>query len=378
MSNSLSISPFKDHIDAFQSDLNKKAGRTISEVQELVKGKELHKLSSNENALGPSPKAIAAIQVALPRLHEYGFRVDDPLREALAEAFDHEIPAEQFVTANAGLEIIDMAARAFLGPGTESICSNPTFHVYEIFSKVNGATVVDVPLLEDSFELNVQGILDAINERTRLIFIANPNNPTGTMIPKSTMDEFMAQVPNHVIVIHDEVYWHFADMAEFPFAKDYIKAGKNVIGLHSFSKAYGLAGMRVGYGFSTPRIASYLQKLRRPFFINTLSMEGALAALGDSEHLQNTQELIATEKAWLYEELTRLGIHYWNSHTNFILFRSPFDTDTLIAQMLELGVMVRSGANNGAPGCIRLTIGLHRSNAVFIDSLEKLLMQQNR
>lgn len=378
MSNSLSISPFKDHIDAFQSDLNKKAGRTISEVQDLVQGKELHKLSSNENALGPSPKAVAAIQAALPRLHEYGFRVDDPLREALAAAFDQEIPAEQFVTANAGLEIIDMAARAFLGPGTESICSNPTFHVYEIFTKVNGATVVDVPLLEDTFELNVQGILDAINERTRLIFIANPNNPTGTMIPKSTMDEFMAKVPDHVIVIHDEVYWHFADMAEFPFAKDYIKAGKNVIGLHSFSKAYGLAGMRVGYGFSTPRIASYLQKLRRPFFINTLSMEGALAALGDSEHLQNTQELIATEKAWLYGELTRLGIHYWNSHTNFILFRSPFDTDTLIADMLELGVMVRSGANNGAPGCIRLTIGLHRSNAVFIDSLEKLLMQQNR
>lgn len=378
MSNSLSISPFKDHIDAFQSDLNKKAGRTISEVQDLVQGKELHKLSSNENALGPSPKAVAAIQAALPRLHEYGFRVDDPLREALAAAFDQEIPAEQFVTANAGLEIIDMAARAFLGPGTESICSNPTFHVYEIFTKVNGATVVDVPLLEDTFELNVQGILDAINERTRLIFIANPNNPTGTMIPKSTMDEFMAKVPDHVIVIHDEVYWHFADMAEFPFAKDYIKAGKNVIGLHSFSKAYGLAGMRVGYGFSTPRIASYLQKLRRPFFINTLSMEGALAALGDSEHLQNTQELIATEKAWLYGELTRLGIHYWNSHTNFILFRSPFDTDTLIADMLELGVMVRSGANNGAPGCIRLTIGLHRSNAIFIDSLEKLLMQQNR
>ncbi len=378
MSNSLSISPFKDHIDAFQSDLNKKAGRTISEVQELVQGKELHKLSSNENALGPSPKAIAAIQAALPRLHEYGFRVDDPLREALAAAFDQEIPAEQFVTANAGLEIIDMAARAFLGPGTESICSNPTFHVYEIFSKVNGATVVDVPLLEDTFELNVQGILDAINERTRLIFVANPNNPTGTMIPKSTMDEFMAQVPDHVIVIHDEVYWHFADMAEFPFAKDYIKAGKNVIGLHSFSKAYGLAGMRVGYGFSTPRIAAYLQKLRRPFFINTLSMEGALAALGDSEHLQNTQELIATEKAWLYGELSRLDIHYWDSYTNFILFRSPFDADTLIAQMLEMGVMVRSGENNGAPGCIRLTIGLHRSNAVFIDSLEKLLLQQNR
>ena len=365
------ISPFKSHIEDFHTDLSGKAGRTTQEIKSLIGDKPLHKLSSNENALGPSPKALAAIQQALPHLHEYGYRIDTPLREALAAHFDHEIGVDQFITGNSGLEIIDMVARAFLEPGTESILSNPTFHVYEMFTEINGAQVVDVPLREGSFDLDVAGILDAVNPRTRLIFIANPNNPTGVMIPKSTLDEIVYNVPEHVIIIHDEVYWHFADLAAFPFAKDYIREGKQVIGLHSFSKAYGLAGLRVGYGFSTPRIAAYLQKLRRPFFINTLSMEGALAALGDEEHLRRTQALIAAEKQWLYGQFDRLGIAYWPSHTNFILFRAPGETAALVEQLLQQGILVRSGDNNGAAGCIRLTIGTHEANQAFVDALTR-------
>ncbi|MEL6671011.1 MAG: histidinol-phosphate transaminase [Bacteroidota bacterium] len=369
----MSISPFKAHIDAFQADLNSKAGRTKSEVEALVGNQTLHKLSSNENALGPSPKALEAIQNMLPRLHEYGHRVDTPFREALSRLWEGNMHPDQFITANSGLEIIDLAARAFLEPGTTAIFSNPTFHVYEIFTQVNGAETVNVPLLNPDYSLDVDGILRSVDDRTRLIFMTNPNNPTGTMIPKEAVDAVVNGVPDHVVIVHDEVYWHFAETENFPFARDYVLAGKNVIGLHSFSKAYGLAGMRVGYGFSTPRIATYLQKLRRPFFINTLSMEGALAALEDVEHLEKSVALVKEEKAWLYAELSRLGMHFWPSHTNFILFKSPLPTRDFVARMLEKGVMVREGDNNGAPGCIRLTIGTRPSNEAFIEALEVLL-----
>lgn len=367
------ISPFKAHIEEFQADLNQKAGRTTAEVQDLVQGKKLYKLSSNENVLGPSPKAVAAIQKTLGSLHEYAYRTDDPFREALSEYFEGELTPDQFVTANSGLEIIDMLARGFLEPGLECIFSNPTFHVYEIFSQLNGATVVNVPLLEGNFELDVDGILDAINDNTRLIFVTNPNNPTGTMIPVEKMDRLVNNLPRHVILLHDEVYWHFADHTNFPFAKKYVLAGKNVVGLHSFSKAYGLAGMRAGYAFSTRRIASYLQKLRRPFFINAMSMDGAIAALGDVEHVAATQALMKAEKPFLYAAFEELNIRYWESHTNFILFKSPIGVDELVDKMLAEGVMIRSGANNGAPGHIRVTVGTHEGNVAFVEGMRKVL-----
>lgn len=373
MENQIIVSPFKAHIDAFKSDLNQNAGRTTAEVRDLVKTDYLHKLSSNENALGPSPKAMAAIQKAIPNLHEYSYRTDERFRNVLAEEFNQEIKANQFITGNAGLELIDMIARGFLDEGKECIFSNPTFHVYEIFTKINGAKAVNVPLLEGSFELDIDGILDAVTEDTRLVIITNPNNPTGTMIPKSELDRLVYGLPEHVVLVHDEVYWHYADLSDFPFAQNYIQEGRNVIGLRSFSKAYGLAGLRVGYAFSTPKIAEYLNKLRRPFFINALSVEGAIAALGDKEHIKNTQALIATEKPFYYETFERLKIRYWKTHTNFILFDCPFDSvDEFIAQMLERGVMVRSGANNGAPGFIRVTIGVHEANIAFVKALEEV------
>jgi histidinol-phosphate aminotransferase len=367
------ISPFKAHIDNFQADLNKKAGRTTAEVQDLVKGKKLYKLSSNENVLGPSPKALEAIRNVLENLHEYAYRTDDPFREALSAHFDGEIAPDQFITANSGLEIIDMLARGFLEPGLECIYSNPTFHVYEIFAQLNGASLVDIPLLEGNFELDVDGILNAITDKTRLVFVTNPNNPTGTMIPKAKLDRLIDNLPAHVILVHDEVYWHFADQSDFPFAKDYVLQGKNVVGLHSFSKAYGLAGMRAGYAFSTPRIATYLQKLRRPFFINAMSTEGAIAALGDVEHVAATQALMKAEKPFLYAAFEELNIKYWESHTNFILFKSPIPVDDLVAKMLAEGVMIRSGANNGAPGHIRVTVGTHEGNVAFVEGLKKIL-----
>ncbi|MEO0473774.1 MAG: aminotransferase class I/II-fold pyridoxal phosphate-dependent enzyme, partial [Bacteroidota bacterium] len=187
------------------------------------------------------------------------------------------------------------------------------------------------------------------------------------------IDELMERLPDHVIMVHDEVYYHFVEEEDFPYAIDDVVKGRNVIGLHSLSKAYGLAGMRLGYAFTTPELASYLHKLRRPFLINNLSMEGAIAALQDEAHIARTRELVAKEKQAFYATFTKLGIHYWPSHTNFILFRSPIPTQQLIDACLQHGVMIRSGETNGAMGCIRVSIGMPASNRAFFDALHTIL-----
>lgn len=364
---------FKTHVDEYKSDLNSKAGRTRKELEAIIGDKPFFKMSSNENALGPSPKAVAAVKAAADKLHEYGYRTDLAFREKLSKQFDNQYTPDQFFTANSGLEIIDLVARAFLSPGTEAIFSNPTFHVYEIFTEINGADIVNVPLTEGTFELDVDGILNAITDKTRLVFITNPNNPTGTMIPRSKVDSIVYNVPDHVIVVHDEAYLHFNESVEFPNVNIYVNDQRNVIGLHSFSKAYGLAGLRVGYAFTTKRIAQYMQKLKRPFYINTLSMEGALAALDDTEHIEATKKMVREGKEFVYPALDDLGLTYWKSHTNFILFKSPKDTDELIEELLHHGISVRSGANNGAPGHIRVTIGKPDANAAFVKALKEIL-----
>ena len=234
--------------------------------------------------------------------------------------------------------------------------------------------MIDVPLKAGSFELDAENILKAINPNTRLLFLTNPNNPTGTFIPKSVTDMLIDRIPPHVIVVYDEVYFHYVTTTDYARAIDYIKQGKNVIGLHSFSKAYGMAGIRLGYAFSTPEIAGYLNRIRRPFMISTLAMEAGIAALKDHAHIKKTQDLIVLEKEWLYTQLNRLGISYWKSQTNFILFRSPQLPAMMAEKCLELGIMVRSGEVFLAPDCVRVTIGTREANKAFIHALEKILI----
>ncbi len=364
---------FKSHIAHAHLELNSKAGRTRQEIMSQLQVKELHKLSSNENALGPSPKAMEAVKACLNRLHEYDYRTDDPFREALSDHFSGAIKPEEFVTTNSGLEVIELVMQGFLDKGDEVIISNPTFHVYEIFAEIVGAKIVDVPLGAEDFSLDVEGILKAITEQTKMLVIVNPNNPTGTVIPKSILDDLLNRLPKNIIVLIDEVYYHFSSLSPFPKALDYIREGKPVIGMHSFSKAYGLAGIRLAYGFCHAEIANYLQKLRRPFFINTMTMEAGMAALKDLDHIQATQDLIRTEKQKLYKAFDRMGLRYWESHTNFILVKPEQDHMALIDRVLKHGVMVRSGDNNGAKGCIRITIGLPESNEALIKALDKEL-----
>ena len=364
---------YKRHIKDLQLELSSKAGRTRQEMKEALGIDKLHKLSSNENALGPSPLAQEAIRKCVHRIHEYDHRTDDQFRMALQSHFSNRIHESQFISTNSGLEIIELVMQGFLEPGDEIIISNPTFHVYEIFGKVQGAKIIDVPLRADDFLPDVERIHDAITNKTKLLIIANPNNPTGVAIERGILTRLIEGVPDNVVVLIDEVYHHFSQLDDFPYAIDYIEKGHPVVGMHSFSKAYGLAGIRLAYGFASREMAEYLQKLRRPFFINTMSMEAGLAALQDKDHFSRTQALIKEEKSKLYSAFDRLGLKYWESHTNFILVRPEVDHYDLIDRMLQYGIMLRSGDNNGAAGCIRITIGLPESNKLLIKALESEL-----
>ena len=348
-----------------------KGGKSLSEIN--TSGKKIFKLSSNENQLGPSPKAIAAIKKYIDSLSLYPDNSDERLRAALEQYYEGQLTAEQFLTTNSGVANIELIIRGFMEEGDECIFSNPAFGPYHEFPKKIGATSIDIPLVGDNFLLDVEGILGAINEKTRLIFVTSPNNPTGTHIPKYQIDALIEGLPDHVILVFDEVYFQFVDADDYVRPLPYVLEGKNVIGLNSLSKAYGLAGLRVGYSYSTIEIATYLRQLRIPFMINSLSMEGAMAALKDEEHIQKTVEMVHCEKQFLYEQLDAMGITYWKTQANFILVQPDLDPAEFEQKMVEEGVMVRPVAGFGAPKCVRITIGTREGNEALIKAWKKLL-----
>lgn len=346
-------------------------GITREEVKNKAQVDKIWKLSSNENILGPSPLAQKAIADSLQNIHEYDFRDDHQLKNAICKSYD-VLQNENIVTANSGIEVLELITRAFLKPGLECIISHPTFVAYESMIENEGAKVINIPLNSKSYTLEIDLILAAVNEKTRLVFVTNPNNPTGTYTNKERIDYLVDNLPEDVIVVYDEVYFHFADAHDFPRAYDYIKENKNVIGVHSFSKAYGLAGIRLGYAFSTPVIAEYLENIRRPFIINTMTMLAGIAALKDIEHLEKTKELIRTEKKWLYQEFERLGIKSWPSQANFIFIHSKINLANFIEEMLNQGIMIRPCDKFGAPNGARITIGNREANTALVKAISNV------
>lgn len=366
-----------DHINIFkpylQSKASYKGGKGKAEVLEKIKGKKLYKLSSNENVLGSSPLAIQAIKDDLDNLFEYPPRKDTDLRVALSDFYNDQLTVDQFFCENSGVAILEMIARAFISEGLNAIYCNPAFKPYALFTKRAGGTIKDVPLIGDDFSLDIDGIINAIDNQTRLLFITSPNNPTGTYIPKAQIDELVQKLPQHVVLVYDEVYYQFSNKEDFTTAVPYIKEGHNVIAVNSFSKAYGLAGLRIGYAYSTEKIARYVAQLQRPFMLNALGMKAAIAALKDVKFIEDTKTLIKTEKPFLYAELDKAEVKYWKTEANFIMIKPTMDILEFEEQMLMEGVMVRPVKNFGAPGCIRVTIGSREANIKYIESLRKVL-----
>ena len=346
-----------------------KGGKSIKPQRE---GDKVYKLSSNEHPFGTSPKVLEAIRKHTQDLHIYPDVNDSRLRDALVKDFNGQLEKDQFLAANSGSEIIDHTFRAFLKPGDEVIISTPCFVPYGTFSAWLGAKVIDVPLNGPLYQLDVDGILNAITDRTRIITVTSPNNPTGTYIPKDVFETLLNAVPDDVLIIYDEVYRHFADASDYTTAIPYVQAGKNVLAINSFSKTYGLASMRVGYGYTTTEIADYIRQVIKPFNIPTLAMEAAIAALEDKNFVEKTVQLIVRERQFLYQAFSSMGLDFVPSQANFFLMDPPIASAAFVEHLVANGIMTRPVDNFGAPGKVRISIGTREANEALVAALRKL------
>jgi histidinol-phosphate aminotransferase len=332
-----------------------------------------YNLSSNENPLGPSPLALKAVRSSLQDINAYRFESDKPLREVLSQAFQHELTRDQFLPANGGLELIDLICRAFLKPGDECIVSSPTLPAHGEFARLSGARVIDAPLDHRSFEPDIPAILKAMNEKTRLIFLASPNDPTGSIVTRGQIDRLLLHLLPNIFIVCDQSYHQYVSDPQYAHAAEHVKKERRVIGLHSFSHAYGLAGMRLAYAFSTPTIIRTLRQYQRPFMINSLTMEAGIAALADQGFVNAAARISLREKKWYCATFEKMGLRFWPGEANFLLLRAPYDSSLFAGQLLQKGFIVREGGEFGARGCIRITMGTRPTNKAFIRAMQAVL-----
>ena len=324
------------------------------------------KLASNENPLGPAPAAIEAMKGEAAGVHIYPDGGGYKLRQALAD--HHGLGLENVVLGNGSNEIIELLCHCFLNPKTELIAAEHAFVVYKLMATLFGAKYVEVA--DPDFIHDLEGMADAITGDTRLVFIANPNNPTGTMVNQEALDRFMDRLPDHVVAVLDEAYYEFLDDA--PDTVKYVREGRNVCVLRTFSKAYGLAGLRIGYGLASPQVAAILQKARQPFNANSMAQAAALAAMNDSEHVAKTMETNRTGLAFYEQAFMARDLEYVPSAANFVLVKVG-DGDDLFAKMLRKGVIVRAMSGYKLPEWVRISIGTMPENERCIEVLDEVL-----
>lgn len=350
-------------------------GKPIEELQREKGLDRIIKMASNENPNGPSPLAVEAMKKALNKSNFYPDSSSYYLRKKLAQILGF---SEDNILVGPGTAlIIKWLAKALLEEGDNAITSEKTFLMYTVAVEQSDGTLKKIPMRED-LSYNLKEILSVIDDRTKLIFIANPNNPTGTMIGKKEMDEFIERVPNNVIVILDEAYREYVDRKDYPEAVDYIREGKkNVIALRTFSKIYGLAGVRIGYAVTThEEIIDAYYRVAPPFPVASLAQVAAIAALDDHEFLRKSFEINQEGKEFLYKEFDRLGIKYVKTQTNFIYFIPPLPPKELKMRLEDKGVIIRYLKAFEAPEALRVTIGKPEENQYFIKCLEEILKEE--
>lgn len=349
-------------------------GKPMKEVERELGLRHIIKLASNENPLGPSRKALRAMRRALREVHLYPDGKCFYLVKRLSQELG--LGENQILVGNGSNEIIELLARGFVGEGDQVISSETTFLVYPILTQVVGAEYVAVPM--KNFRFDLQGILNAITDKTRLIFIANPNNPTGAYVSANEVEDFIARVPKDIIVCFDEAYVDFVEAPDFPHMLFHVKTEKpNIIVLRTFSKAYGLAGLRVGYGLGAPAMIEYLHKIRQPFNVNALAQVAATAALDDRFFLWRTKHLVARGRRYLAKRFERMGLPYVPSQANFMLVNVGRDADEVFRALLAKGMIVRSMKAYGLPTWIRVTVGRRSQNAQFYRLLKSYLAKRS-
>ncbi|RUM88061.1 MAG: histidinol-phosphate transaminase [Thermodesulfatator sp.] len=347
-------------------------GKSLEELRrELGLSGPVYKLASNENPLGPSPRALEALGQALNQVHHYPEASYRTLRQALGDRFG--VSPEKIVLGNGSNEILELLLRALVSPGEEVLMSNPSFLMYEKLAQAAGARLQKIPLRAKRHDL--KAFLEATTPRTRLIFLDHPHNPTGSVLTAEELENFLRALPAGVLVVLDEAYGEFVREPRAARGIELFKSGYAVAVLRTFSKAYGLAGLRIGYGFLPEDLARVLNALRQPFNVNVLAVVAAEAALADEEHLRRTQELTWEGLDYLSQELSALGLKPYPSQANFLLVECGRPARPLYEALLQRGIIVRSMEAYGFPEALRISVGLPEENRALVAALREVLRE---
>ncbi|MCX6362189.1 MAG: histidinol-phosphate transaminase [Armatimonadetes bacterium] len=344
-------------------------GKPIEEVKRELGISSVTKLASNENPLGPSPAAVQAIRQAAAGVHLYPEGSCHDLRKAVAAHLG--VDGEQLSFGNGSDEVIHVAGLAFLTPSDQVLTGAPTFVLYRTCAILNRCELVEVPLRDWTFDL--EAMADRITERTRLVFIANPNNPTGTIVRRRELERFMDRLPERAILVLDEAYAEYVDDPEYPTSLDYIREGRNVLGLRTFSKIHGLAGVRLGYGIARADIAAELERVREPFNVSVLAQAAGIAALGSDEHVRRSLATNEAGKAELAKAFGEMGMTVTETHANFVWVDIGAPCRPVFQEMLKRGVILRTGDIFGADTHMRITVGTAEQNERCVTALREVL-----
>ncbi len=345
-------------------------GKPLSVLERELGVRDAIKLASNENPLGPSPQARVAIERVLGDLNRYPEGTSYELRGRLAEI--HGVEPEQVVVGAGSNELIELLAHVFVGPGDQAVLADPTFPMYWPAVRVTGGEPVLVPCAEFTHDLEAMGA--AVGPRTKMVFVCNPNNPTGTMVTRDAVERLLEQVPAGVLVVFDEAYHEYVRQPEYPRTLEYVKAGRHVVILRTFSKIYSLAALRIGYAITLPETASLLNRVRMPFNVTMVAQVAALASLDDPGQVERSVRVNMEGMAFLTEKLTALGIEIIPSQANFLLVKLPVDAGPIARELERRGVIVRPMGQFHLPAeFVRITVGIRPENERLVSALADAL-----
>jgi histidinol-phosphate aminotransferase len=346
-----------------------KAGKPVSEVKRELGLEEVTKLASNENPLGCSPKVKEALRQLIDETHMYPDASNYELKDALSAKLG--VKPQQIFCSTGSDSLIRVICNTFLEPGDEAIMAEITFPRYDAGAKLMGATSVIIPMENNG--LHIEKMVDAITEKTKVIWFCNPNNPTGTIFTKAQFVNVLSRIPDRVLIVMDEAYIEYVTSKEFPNGLEFLKDYSNMIILRTFSKAYGLASLRCGYGIASEELTSYFNRVIGPFDVNLYAQKAAVAALLDEEFFKLVFDTNVSGKEYLYEQFKLMGLPYIETNANFIMVNTKVDDKEVFNKMLKKGIIVRPGHLLCMPGWLRVTIGTEKQNKLFIKVLQESL-----
>jgi len=349
-------------------------GKPVEILERQLGVKNALKFASNENPLGPSPLALKALRESNHLLNRYPDSSSYFLRERLGERFG--FPMDRFIVGNGTTQLIELVCHLFLGPGDEAVIADPSFLMYPICIELMGAKAVGVPLKDHRHDL--PAMAKAVTPRTKVIFVCNPNNPTGTIVRKSEVKEFFGQIPENVLVVFDEAYHEYVEREDYPDAMEYLREGKFVMVLRTFSKVYALAGLRVGYGVSSEEMVSLLNSVSIPFTATCLGQAAALASLNDEKQISRSLKVNSEGMGFLSDKLSRMGLDVVQSCANFVAVDFKADARKISEELERKALIIRALGLGLPPNFARITIGTQRENERLVEGLKEVLRGKKR